>query len=212
MLLGVISYKGGVGKTTVSTNLATVFAANGSSVCILDADESANSLNWSEGRDDDLPNVHVIAHTNKKTIAKTIQKLYDEYDVVIIDSPPSQDEISSMIILMCHLVIVPLLPKGKQETNTINQLLERVENLEITKGKKIPLHFVVNEFDGRLTLHKEFVKLLNKMYPKKIFKTKLHNRVVYSEVTHEGKGVSEASDKKAKQEIVSLAKEIMKIV
>ena len=46
MVISFISYKGGVGKTTCSENVAVCFAHAGRSVCIVDADDSANTVSW----------------------------------------------------------------------------------------------------------------------------------------------------------------------
>ncbi len=43
MILSSISYKGGVGKSTISQNLAVLFAKQKYRVCIVDADESGSS-------------------------------------------------------------------------------------------------------------------------------------------------------------------------
>jgi len=211
MLISSISYKGGVGKTTIATNLAVYFAQMGKSVVILDADESMNSLNWVESRDPDLPKIDVIAFSDKASLPKKIKELYTKYDVVLTDSPPSQDEISTMIILLSQLVLVPVLAKGKQELNTIRQLQERIENLEITKGKKIQYRLVVNEFDPRTALQTEFVKSLESLYPNIVLQSKLGNRIGYPEVTHQGRGVIESNHKKAKQEVKNLAEEILTV-
>jgi chromosome partitioning protein len=44
--------KGGCGKTTIATNLATWYADNGEQVVIVDLDPQRSSLDWLEARDD----------------------------------------------------------------------------------------------------------------------------------------------------------------
>lgn len=212
MVISFISYKGGVGKTTLSENIAVCFAHAGRSVCIVDADDSSNSVSWKTKRGEDLPKIDVHQETNKEDIALKIQGYNQQYDLVIIDSPPSQAPISDMIVLMSNLVVVPLLPKGEQETNTINQFVRKVKSLEAAKEKKIPVYFVINEFDGRTSLHRTFAETMEKVFGDRLLKSRLHNRVAYSEVTHEGKGVIEHSDPKARDEVAALANEIVSII
>lgn len=210
MIISCISYKGGVGKTTLSENIAVCFAHAERSVCIVDADESANSLSWSKRRSEDLPKINVYRENNLRgEIAIRIKELNEQYDLVIIDSPPSQASISDIIILMSNLVLVPLLPKGEQETNTINQFVRKVKALEAAKEKAIPVYFVVNEYDGRISLHKNFAETMQKTFGDRVLSSKLHNRIAYAEVTHEGKGVIEYSDRKARNEMTNLANEII---
>ncbi len=212
MVISFISYKGGVGKTTLSENVAVCLANANRKVCIVDADDSKNALSWGNRRGKGLVQIDVYEENNKDEIALKIQELNKKYDVVIIDSPPSQVPISDMIVLMSNLVVVPLLPKGEQETNTINQFVRKIRSLEAAKEKKIPVYFVINEYDGRTSLHKNFAETMEKTFGKRLLPSRLHNRVAYAEVTHEGKGVAEYSDPKAKAEIISLVNDLIKII
>jgi chromosome partitioning protein len=54
----VINPKGGSGKTTVTTNLASYFAAAGAGVTIMDYDPQASSLAWLQSRKSSLPRIH----------------------------------------------------------------------------------------------------------------------------------------------------------
>lgn len=212
MVIAFISYKGGVGKTTLSENIAVVFAHAGKSVCIVDADDSANSMSWSKKRGEDLPKIDVYHEKREEEIVFKIKELNEKYDLVIIDSPPSQTSISDMIVLMSNMVIVPLLPKGEQETNTINQLVRKIKSLEVTKEKKIPVYFVINEYDHRISLHRGFAESMAETFGERILKSRLHNRVAYAEVTHQGMGVYESRDQKAKNEITELVNEMVEIM
>lgn len=211
MIISCISYKGGVGKTTISQNVAVALATAGHKVCIVDADESGNTADWAESRTDDLPTVHVIAEKNENKIALLIKKMYQDYDFIVVDSPPSQTPISSIIILISHMVLIPVLPKGKQETNTINQLIEKIENLEATKDKEIEYRFIINEYNPRINSHSQFVEIMTQIFGDKVVGSKLHHRVAYSEVTHVGKGVVEYEDEKAASEIIQLTNELTSI-
>jgi len=212
MVISFISYKGGVGKTTLSENVAVCFAHAGRSVCIVDADDSANSVSWSKKRNGTLPQIDVFHEKKEEDLVFKVKELNEKYDVVVIDSPPAQVPISDMIVLMSNLVVVPLLPKGEQETNTINQLVRKIKSLEVTKEKSIPVYFVINEYDPRISLHRNFAESMEAAYGGRILKSKLHNRVAYAEVTHEGKGVFESPDQKAKYEITALVNELGSII
>lgn len=208
MILSCISYKGGVGKSTIAQNLAVCFAHAGNNICIVDADESQNTSYWAGARSADLPGIPVFKLTDDKSIALEVSKLYTSFDYVIIDSPPSQSVIADKIIMLSHLVLVPVTPKGSSEVNTAEQFIRQISNLEILKEKKIPARFVVNEFDPRPLLHKEFVDRFRE-FPIKPLQSQLHHRIAYGEANLFGKGVFEHSDAKAKQEIATLYNEVI---
>ncbi len=211
MIVSCISYKGGVGKSTISQNVAVCLAHTGNKVVIVDADESQNSVYWSEKRDDKYQKIDVVKCTNDKKIAKQVSQLYNDYDFVIIDSPPSQSVIADKIILLSHLVLIPVTTKGGSEINTANQFIDQLENLAILKQKKIKAYFIVNEFNPRANMHNEFVEVLQEMdIP--LLKSKLHARVAYGESNVLGIGAYEHPDKKAKAEIVAVANEINSIL
>ena len=50
-VIGVLNQKGGVGKTTISVNLASELARRGNKVLLVDADPQGSALDWSEIRE-----------------------------------------------------------------------------------------------------------------------------------------------------------------
>ena len=55
MIIAVVSQKGGTGKTTVATNLAACYAAQGCEVMLVDADPQHSTLDWKADRPPTLP-------------------------------------------------------------------------------------------------------------------------------------------------------------
>jgi chromosome partitioning protein len=80
MKIGISNLKGGVGKTTISQNLAACFAQMGFKTCIIDTDENQNSLAWSGVRSADLPPITVVGIVDVKALAKTVDYLHKDDD------------------------------------------------------------------------------------------------------------------------------------
>lgn len=215
MIISSISYKGGVGKTTIAQNLAVGFAMQGVKVCIIDADHSTkSSLRWSGVRSENprLSDVLVVSQTDPKALAGNVKQLYNNYDVIIIDSPPSDTPISVKIMLLSSLILMPIKPTGRAEIWTATDLLERYENAFLGRDEPVPAYFVVNDCETNTTLHKSVIQVIDELandYPSvSRLKTVIHHRVAYGEAGVEGKGVLEHNNPKAKAEVEQLLREV----
>jgi chromosome partitioning protein len=85
----VINPKGGSGKTTVSTNLASYFAARGIPTTILDYDPQGSSVNWLELRKPPLNNIHAANAAPRKGVGLRSFDRYvpPETRQLILDAP-----------------------------------------------------------------------------------------------------------------------------
>ncbi len=217
MILSLISYKGGVGKSTLSQNLAVLFAHQKHKVCIVDADTSNVTVKWSGIRMDEekSPTIQVVSMTDTKAIIGTIKELYKNYDIILIDSPPSYQPISAKIMLISHLILFPIKPTGRSELWTATDILDRYQETQQLKEERTPAYFVINDYDPRPSFHKSFVEVLNDLgedYGVPTLKTYVHHRTVFGEANSKGTGVIEESNPKAKATLVKLGKEIMDLI
>ena len=215
MILSSLSYKGGVGKTTIAQNLAVCLAHTGYKVCILDADTSQNSQSWLGRRSDNLPNIPVYGNTDPQAIMQNIKALYDDYEVIIIDSPPALSKIASKIILTSHLLLIPITPTGGSDIWTTEQLIEHYDLIRDQKGSPIPAAFVVNRYRANVKMHQAYLEALleyDENYGIKTLNSRLVDRSAYGEANLQGMGVYEYTNPQAKQEVIKLCNEIISIV
>lgn len=216
MILASINHKGGTGKTIIAQNLAICYANTGNKVCIIDADPSQNSMRWFDARRDKEPRVPVFANTNYRTIRRTIEDLYnnEDYDAIIIDSPPTLERIAEEILMVSHLVLIPITPTGGNDIWSTEQIAEEIERISKEKEQKIPSYFVVNRLQPKLKVHQMFIAALrqhSEVYNIGILESMLHLRTVYGMANLYGTGVYEQQDKKAITEIVNLTNEIQQL-
>ena len=201
MKIGVSNLKGGVGKTTVSQNIAVCFAHLGYKTCILDTDRNQNSISWSGVRDEELPEILVVGSTDERAITKAVNKLNDSFDFVVIDGTPSLSEMTTRVILASDLLIIPILPSA-HDIRAIHQFIDRYQQaLEFRDD--IPAYFFVNQFQG-YTVQKSIRDLLLQ-FGLPILQTTFRERVAYVEAAVEGRGVIEWTDEKAAEAAVAVA-------
>jgi len=109
----VLNPKGGSGKTTIATNLASYLAAHGHTPVLMDFDPQGSSLRWVKKRQPTQPAVHVIAAFEKdaRTTRAFQLRVPEEATHVIIDTPAALEarQLPDMT-RDADKVIVPVLP------------------------------------------------------------------------------------------------------
>lgn len=208
MKIGITNLKGGVGKTTLTQNLAVCFAHMGYKTCIVDTDRNQNSVSWSGVRDESLPQILVVGVTDPKAINKTVDKLHEDNEIVLIDGTPSLSEMTTRIILVSDLLIIPILPSA-HDVRAMGQFFERYEQA-LEFRDHIPAHFFINQYSDKYIIHRSIREMLQQ-FEIGIMKSTFRERVSYLETAVEGMGVYEYSDKKAKREAIAMTEEIMEL-
>lgn len=210
MIIAVTNLKGGVGKTTIATNLAVCFAYRGHQVCIVDTDlDQHSSMEWAGAREETLVRVPVYGVAEKQ-LNKEVEDLRKRFDFVIIDGTPHLSELADRTILASDLVLIPLLP-SIYDFRGFESFLKRfnqVRSLREASGGKVAAMVVLNRVMPNTNISKDIETALGE-HEIQLAKTKLVNRVSYVDSATTGQGVVEFKDKKAKEETEALVDEIL---
>ena len=212
-ILSISNLKGGVGKSTVAQNVAVCLAQQNVKVCIADTDmEQKTSVKWASLRASDAVSVPVYG-INPDKVSQEILALKSNYEIVIVDGTPALTELTTRIIILSDLVVVPILPGGG-DVWALENFLERYKEARVTKenyGGKVEVAVLVNRYNERTTLDKEVLNVILD-FGITVFNTKIANRVSYREATISGLGANELKDEKARLEIENLTQEIKKMI
>lgn len=218
MIISSMNFKGGVGKTTLCTNLAVAFVHLGKKVCLVDTDESFAATKWVGRREEQghKPSIASVQMTDARTIVPALQQLDKDNDIVLIDAPPRLNPLISKIILLSDLVIVPVPPKSGNDREVTEDFLQRFEAVQeqrIDDGRT-PAYLLVNMVREGYNLHNAFMASLPELcevYQINMLETKLNDLVAFGEANQFGLGVTEYTSEKAKKQFLSLFDEIQNI-
>ena len=109
-IIAIIAQKGGVGKSTVSCQLAVLFSTFGKKVLMVNSDTHQNSIGDALRDREDANIVCVTIPT--KNLRRELSKdpLTGNFDIVIIDGEGHIHEHSKVALETCDYFIVPILP------------------------------------------------------------------------------------------------------
>lgn len=136
----VASSKGGVGKTTVVTNLAVQAAVAGLNTVIVDADPQQSSTHWAQRRAGLDTAVLPVDGTRKNWL----NKIPEDAQRIIIDTPAGATRASlAQFLDHAQVVIVPVGPSALDIEPTVHFLNEIHKHPRVKKGQ-LPIGLVVN--------------------------------------------------------------------
>ena len=107
-VVAVVNQKGGTGKTTLATNLASVLAEN-SRVLLIDADPQASSQNWAAG-EWHSPEAMTVTGLGKGSLTDHLRTTSRQHDWTIIDGPPGISRTSAEAVRNADIVLIPAKP------------------------------------------------------------------------------------------------------
>ncbi len=205
MIIAILNQKGGVGKTTLSVNLAAALALAGQRTLLIDADPQASALDWQAARKGE--SLFPVVGIAKPTLHKDVPGLAGGYAHIVIDGPPRANDLAKSAILAADLIVIPVQP-SPYDIWAAEEIIKLYQEANLFK-ENLKAIFTINRKIGNTAIGRDVAEAL-KGYPFPLAASSITQRVVFAESAASGLSVLESEPKgPAAKEIRSLMQELL---
>jgi chromosome partitioning protein len=187
----VINSKGGCGKTTVTTNLASYYAAAGARVAIKDYDPQGSSLQWLKSRPAHLPRIHgANAAPQKAHLLRSLQTwVPPQTDVQVVDAPGGVKGILMQeLMAKAEFVVIPVGPSSI-DVHATADFLRDLLLLGWVRTRNIKVAVVANRVRSSMPVYEPLERFLKSLSLP--FLTRIRDSDAYIRAAEQGIGVFE---------------------
>jgi chromosome partitioning protein len=193
--------KGGCGKSTIATNIASHYARQGKNVRLFDHDIQGSSLAWIRRRDDEVREIAGVdaSKNSDHRLTKSWQlRVPPETDVAIIDSPAGTDMTELAALFQPNdSVLIPVLPSPID----IHATAHFIKELLTTGGARkrmIRIAIIANRVRKNTHMYHSLERFLFSLNIP--FISSLRDTQLYAKAIEQGIGVQEIQGSRSKKD------------
>ena len=204
--ISVMNSKGGCGKTTIATNLASYCASHGYQTSLFDYDKQASSTRWLKGRSSSLPPIHGVAAfaTPPAGMTRTWQmRVPHDTHYVITDTPAGyglmdlEDRVAE-----ADVILIPVLPSSIDIHSTADFIRDLLL-IGKARAHNTRLAIVTNRTRIRTRSVDKLERFLNKLDIPVI--ARIRDTQHYISAAEQGLGIHELKAKDAQKDRITWA-------
>jgi chromosome partitioning protein len=202
----IMNPKGGCGKTSLATNLASCFALRGPVPALLDCDPQGACMRWLEKRAPDRPPIHGIAgYRQSMNSTRSWQlRIPRETRHLIVDTPAALDGAGIHdLVYDATNILIPVLPSAIDIRFTARFIAELLLFAQLDRAR-IQVGIVANRTRVNTNSLRQLMRFLNSLQIPVI--AILRNSQSFVAAVDEGIGIYELPYHRAKRDLGELSK------
>lgn len=194
----VLNSKGGCGKTTIATNLASLYSREGYATALMDYDPQGSSLRWLKVRPKESPEVYAVPAAKRQQSATTLAwqlRVPGDTRRIIIDAPAGVDDFQLQdFVRQADTILVPVLP-SPIDIHAATRFIETLLLVGKVRQHGVRVGVVANRVKQNTKIYKSLRRFLDSLKLPLI--TTLRDTQHYVRASERGIGVHELWDKRA---------------
>ena len=202
------SKKGGVGKSTLATNIAAFLSESGKKVVLVDSDRQSTSSNWAHDRSES-DYAYIPCIQKYENIKSTLRDMSAHYDYVVVDCQGRDSLELRTGLLAADLAIIPCCP-SQADLDTMSAVVDVIKDAsefnETLKAAYIITKASTNPIVTEIQEARDYLSRFEILNP---IQTIISERKIYRDALAIGAGVIEMDNAKAASEIKKLMKEVL---
>ena len=154
----VMNSKGGCGKSTLATNVASYFAREGYKVALADYDPQRTSLDWLAMRPEDLPKITPVPAADEG-----LRGVPRDTEILVIDAPArTHGSEMNELVRRAETILIPVMPSPIDMKASVHFMGELLELGKVQRAQA-RLAVVANRVRENTLLFEELDEYLTKL-------------------------------------------------
>lgn len=155
-VISILNQKGGVGKTTIATNLSRGLIISGFNTLLIDGDPQGSARDWHEANGAQLvPCVGL----DRDTLPVDLGCISMGFDVIVIDGAPQIQKLSLAALRVSDLVLIPVQPSPYDVWAT-QELVDLIQNHQQVNLGRPEATFVISRCIKNTNIGKDVTQAL----------------------------------------------------
>jgi len=197
----ILNPKGGSGKSTITTNLASYFASRDMKPTVMDLDPQGSSIRWVNKRDPGLRTVYGIAGFEKKAgVTRSFAlRIPTDSQYVIVDTPAALDsQRLPEVTRDANTILVPVLPSDI-DIHAATRCIADLLLIAKIKREDQRVAVIANRVKRNTVMYRALMKFLNSLNIPVI--ATLRDSQAYVRCFEQGVGIFEAKPNSVREDI-----------